>query len=89
MHSARPPPGPLFQFMWNPFAFGMRLKNHVCCLLFVGVKGRVGEALAVVLPEELAVTEADVVDLVARATAVRPLPLLWRELALPARRSIN
>lgn len=55
----------------------------------MGVEGCVGEALAVVLPEELAVTEADVINFVARATAVGSLPLLWRELALPARRRIN
>lgn len=47
------------------------------------VEGGVGEALPVVLAEELAVAQADVVDLVAGATAVRPLPLLGRHLALP------
>lgn len=33
--------------------------------LLVGVKRSVGEALVVILPEELAVTQADMVDLVA------------------------
>lgn len=47
------------------------------------VEGGVGEALAVVLSEELAVTQADVVDLVPGATAVRSLPLLGRHLSLP------
>lgn len=34
------------------------------CLLLMGVKGSVREALAVVLPKEFAVTQADVVNLV-------------------------
>lgn len=42
----------------------------------MGVKGGVGEALPIVLSKELAVTQADVVDLVPRAASVRPLPLL-------------
>lgn len=47
------------------------------------VEGGVGEALPVVLAEELAVAQADVVDLVPGAPAVRPLPLLGRHLPLP------
>lgn len=49
--------------------------SHVNSLL-VGMKRGVREALAVVLSEELAVAHSDVVDLVARATSVHPLPLL-------------
>lgn len=56
-------------------------------LLLVGVEGRVGEALALVLAEELAVTHADVVHLVARAASVHALPLLRGLLSLPVGRS--
>lgn len=48
---------------------------HVNSLL-VSVKGGVRKAFAVILSKELAVTHSDVVDLVARATSVHPLPLL-------------
>lgn len=48
------------------------------------MEGGVGEALPLVLHEELAVTHADVVDLIARAAPVHPLPLLRGLLALPA-----
>lgn len=49
--------------------------------LLVSMKGGVGEAFAVILSEELAVTQSDVVDLVARAASVHPLPLLRRLLS--------
>lgn len=42
----------------------------------MSVKGGVREALAAILPEELAVAQSDVVDLVAGAAAVHALPLL-------------
>ena len=45
------------------------------------VEAGVGEALALVLAEEATVAEADVVDLVAGALAVKPVPLLVRRLA--------
>ena len=44
--------------------------------LLVSMEGSVGEALPVILPKKLAVTQADVVDLVSRAASVHPLPLL-------------
>lgn len=47
----------------------------------MSVKGGIREALAAVLSEELAVTQPDVVDLVARAAAVHALPLLRRLLS--------
>jgi hypothetical protein len=50
-------------------------------LLSVRVKAGVGEALALVLPEEAAVPEDDVVDLVAGAPPVQPVPLLLRLLS--------
>ena len=59
-------------------------KPTVANSLPVGVEGGVGEALALVVPEELAVTQTDVVDLVARTTPVQPLPLFTRHLAFPA-----
>lgn len=43
----------------------------------MGVEGGVGEAFSIVLPEELAVAQTNVVDLVSRAASIRPLPLLW------------
>lgn len=52
--------------------------------LLVCVEGGVGEALPLVLHEEFAVPHADVIDLVARAAPVHPLPLLRGLLALPA-----
>lgn len=52
--------------------------------LLVSVEGGVCEAFAVVLPEELAVAHSDVVDLVAGATPVHPLPLLRRLLSFSA-----
>lgn len=48
------------------------------------VEGGVGEALPLVLHEEFAVPHADVIDLIARAAPVHPLPLLRGLLALPA-----
>ena len=48
----------------------------------MGVERGVGEALPLVLSEELAVAQSYVVDLVARATAVHPLPGFWRLVAL-------
>jgi hypothetical protein len=45
------------------------------------VKAGVGEALALVLPEEAAVPQDDVVDLVAGAPPVQPVPLLLRLLS--------
>lgn len=45
-------------------------------LLLMGVEGGVGEALSIILAKKLAVTQADVVDLVSGAASVRPLPLL-------------
>ncbi len=54
-------------------------------LLLVGVKGCVGEAFAVVLSEEHTVTQTDMIHLITRTTAVHPLPLLWRLLALSER----
>lgn len=50
------------------------------------VERSVGEALPVVLSKELAVAQADVVDLVPRAAAVGPLPLLRRHLSLPEKK---
>lgn len=41
------------------------------------MKGGICEAFAIVLSKELAVTHFDVVDLVAGATSIHPLPLLW------------
>lgn len=60
--------------------------THQCLeySLLVGVESRVGEALALVLPEEHAVAQADVVHLIAGAATVNPLPLLRRLLALSA-----
>jgi len=52
--------------------------------LLVRMEGGVGEALPLILHEELAVAHPDVVDLVARAAPVHPLPLLRGLLALPA-----
>lgn len=49
----------------------------------MGVEGCVGEALSVIFPKKLAVTQADVVDLVSRAASVDPLPLLRGQLPLP------
>lgn len=46
------------------------------------MEGGVSEAFAVVLPEELAVTHSDVVDLIPGAASIHLLPLLWRLLAL-------
>lgn len=46
-------------------------------VLLVRVEGCVGEALALILPEEFTVTHANVVHLVARAAPVHALPLLW------------
>ena len=51
--------------------------------LLVCVEGGICETLPIILPKELAVTEADMVDLVPRAPSVRPLPLFWRQLAFP------
>ena len=51
----------------------------------MGVEGSVGEAFALVVPEELAVAQTYVIDLVARATPVHPLPLLAGHLSFPAR----
>ncbi len=48
------------------------------------MKGGVCEAFAVILPKELAVRKSDVVDLVAGATSVHPLPLLRRLLSFSA-----
>lgn len=42
----------------------------------MGMEGSVGEAFPIVLAEKLAVTQADVVDLVPRAATVHLLPLL-------------
>lgn len=48
------------------------------------MKGGVCEAFAIILSKELAVRQSDVVDLVAGATSVHPLPLLWRLLSFSA-----
>lgn len=56
---------------------------HVNSLL-VSMKGSICEAFAVILSKELAVTQSDVVDLVAGATSIHPLPLLWRLLSFSA-----
>lgn len=48
------------------------------------MKGGIGEAFAAILSEELAVTQSDVIDLVARAASVHPLPLLRRLLSFSA-----
>ena len=62
------------------------VKHHVYLnSLPVGVEGSVGEALALVVPEEFAVAQTYVVNLVARATPVYPLPLLAGHLSFPAR----
>lgn len=42
----------------------------------MGMEGGVSEALSIILPKKLAVTQADMVDLVSRAASIRPLPLL-------------
>ncbi len=42
----------------------------------MGVEGGVGEALSVILPKKLAVTQADMVDLISRAASISSLPLL-------------
>lgn len=44
----------------------------------------VREAFAIVLSKELAVAQSDVVDLVAGATSIHPLPLLRRLLSFSA-----
>ena len=49
----------------------------------MGVKGSVGEALPLVLPEETGVPEADVVDLVPGAFAVQSVPTFLRSLPFP------
>lgn len=54
-------------------------------VLLVCVEGCVGEALALIFPEELAVAHANVVHLVARAAPIHALPLLWRFLSFPTR----
>ena len=54
-------------------------------LLLVCVEGSIGEALALVLAEELAVAHAHVVHLVARAAPVHALPLFRGLLAFPGR----
>lgn len=43
----------------------------------MGMERSVGEALSIILSKKLAVTQADVVDLVSRAASICPLPLLW------------
>ena len=63
-----------------------RARRH---LLSVRVEAGVGEALALVLAEEAAVLEHDVVDLVARAAAVQSVPVLGRGLALSAHRQTD
>ena len=57
----------------------------VCCFvddradsLFMSVERGEGEALPLVLPEELALLQADVVHLIGRAAAVGALPLVGR-----------
>lgn len=54
-------------------------------VLSVGVERGVGEAFATVLPEEAAVTQPDMVYLVARAFAVQSVPLFRRRLTLPGK----
>lgn len=51
------------------------------------MKGGICEALSVVLAEKLAVSQADVVDLVSRAASVHPLPLLRGQLPLSGKAS--
>ena len=46
--------------------------------LFMSVERSEGEALPLVLPEELALLQADVVHLIGRAAAVGALPLVGR-----------
>lgn len=50
----------------------------------MSVEGGVCKAFAIILSKELAVAQADVVDLVARATSIHPLPLFWRLLSFSA-----
>lgn len=52
-------------------------------LLLMSMKGCIREAFAIILSKKLAVTQSDMVDLVARATTIHPLPLLWRLLSFP------
>lgn len=47
------------------------------------MKAGVGEALPLVLPEESAVAQDDVIDLVARTAAVKAMPLFLRLLTFP------
>lgn len=49
---------------------------HIYDLLFVSMKGRKGETLALVFPEEFTFLQADVVHLVGRAAPVRSVPLV-------------
>lgn len=53
-------------------------------LLFVSMEGGVCKAFSIILSEELAVAQANVVDLVARATSIHPLPVFWRLLSFSA-----
>ena len=57
--------------------------NVILCVLAMGMKTGVGEALAIVLAEEATLAQEDVVDLVARTLAVELVPFLSRYLALP------
>lgn len=53
------------------------------------MKGGVRKAFSIILSKELAVAQSNVVDLVARATSVHPLPLLWRLLSFSAIDSVG
>lgn len=48
------------------------------------MKRSVCEAFAIILSKELAVTQLDVIDLIARTATIHPLPLLGRLLSFPA-----
>lgn len=47
------------------------------------MKRSVCEAFAIILSKELAVTQLDVIDLIARTATIHPLPLLGRLLSFP------
>lgn len=62
------------------------LVSRVSHLLAMRVEAGVGEALALVLAEEAAVAEHNVIDFIARAFAIETMPFLRRLLSLSATR---
>ena len=59
-------------------------------LLLVSVEGGEGETLPLVLPEELALLQTDVMHLIGRAAPVGALPLVGRACsALPETEKVN